>query len=117
MITEIQVKNYLKSKDKDYVNKLIESLYKKDDEDIDSSHKACPICGSVHFKKNGRTKTGTRDISVLTVTNPLVIELIHYSTGLISLWNSGFTSKATCSPFYCVRQKKFSETFLKTFIT
>ena len=47
MITENQVKNYLRSKDKDYVNKLIESLYEQDDEDIDPSHKACPICGSV----------------------------------------------------------------------
>ena len=27
MITENQLKNYLKSKDKDYINKLIESLY------------------------------------------------------------------------------------------
>lgn len=34
MITENQVKNYLRSKDKDYVNKLIESLCEKDDEDI-----------------------------------------------------------------------------------
>lgn len=34
MITENQVKNYLRSKDKDYVNKLIESLYEQDDEDI-----------------------------------------------------------------------------------
>ena len=49
MITENQVKNYLRSKDKDYVNKLIESLYEQDNEDIDPSHKACPICGSVHF--------------------------------------------------------------------
>ena len=56
MITENQVKNYLRSKDKDYVNKLIESLYEQDDEDIDPSHKACPICGSVHFKKNGKDK-------------------------------------------------------------
>ncbi len=58
MITENQVKNYLKSKDKDYVNKLIESLYEQDDEDIDPSHKACPFCGSVHFKKNGKGKNG-----------------------------------------------------------
>lgn len=58
MITENQVKNYLRSKDKDYVNKLIESLYEQDDEDIDPSHKACPICGSVHFKKNGKDKNG-----------------------------------------------------------
>ena len=51
MITENQVKNYLKSKDKDYVNKLIESLYEQDDEDIDPSHKACPICGSVVLRQ------------------------------------------------------------------
>ena len=35
MITENQVKNYLRSKDKDYVDKLIESLYEQDNEDID----------------------------------------------------------------------------------
>ena len=83
MITENQVRNYLKSKDKDYVNKLIESLYEQDDEDIDPSHKACPICGSVHFKKkNGKIRTDIRDISVLTATNLLMIELIPYFTGL-----------------------------------
>ena len=85
MITENQVRNYLKSKDKDYVNKLIESLYEQDDEDIDPSHKACPICGSVHFKKNGKIRTDIRDISVLTATNLLMIELIPYFTGLTSL--------------------------------
>ena len=58
MITENQVKNYLRSKDKGYVNKLIESLYEHDDEDTDPSHKACPFCGSVHFKKNGKDKNG-----------------------------------------------------------
>ena len=58
MITENQVKNYLRFKNKDYVNKLIESLYEQDDEDIDPSHKACPFCGSVHFKKNGKDKNG-----------------------------------------------------------
>lgn len=47
MITENQLENYLRSEDKDYVNKLIESLYEQDDEDIDSSHKVCPICGYV----------------------------------------------------------------------
>ena len=36
MITENHVKNYLISKD--YVNKLIESLYEQDDKDIDQSH-------------------------------------------------------------------------------
>ena len=39
-----------------------------------------------------KIRTGIRDISVLTVTNLLVVELISYSTGLISLLNSGFTS-------------------------
>ena len=58
MITENQVKNHLKSKDKDYVYKLNELLYEQDDEDIDPSYKACPICGSVHFKKNGKVKNG-----------------------------------------------------------
>ena len=43
MITENQLKKYLKSKDKDYVNKIIESLYEQDDEVIDPSHKVCPI--------------------------------------------------------------------------
>ncbi len=43
MITENQVKNYLRSKDKDYVNKLIESLYEQDSEVIDPSHKVCLI--------------------------------------------------------------------------
>ena len=38
MITENHVKKYLRSKDKDYVNKLIESLYEQEDEDIDPSH-------------------------------------------------------------------------------
>ena len=63
MITENHVKKYLRSKDKDYVNKLIESLYEQDDEDIDPSHKACPICGSVHFKKNEKDKNGHQKLS------------------------------------------------------
>ena len=58
MITENQIKNHLKSKDKYYVNKLIESLYEQDDEDIDSSHKSRPICGSVYFVKNGMDMNG-----------------------------------------------------------
>lgn len=44
MITENQLENYLRSEDKDYVNKLIESLYEQDDEDIDSSHKVYLSC-------------------------------------------------------------------------
>ena len=47
MITKNQLENYLRSEDKDYINKLIESLYEQDDEDIDPSHKACPICDYV----------------------------------------------------------------------
>ena len=56
MITENQLKNYLKFKD--YVNKLIESLYEQGDKDIDLSHKACPFSGAVHFKKNGKDMNG-----------------------------------------------------------
>lgn len=86
MITENQVKNYLRSKDKDYVNKLIESLYEQEDEDIDSSHKACPTCGFIHFKKNGEDKNGHKIyIYILTVINLFVIELILYSTSLTSI--------------------------------
>ena len=47
MITENQVKNYLRSKDKDYVNKLIESLYEQDDEDI----RDFDSCRASDFKK------------------------------------------------------------------
>ena len=42
MITENQVRNYLNLRTR-IINKLIESLYEQDDEDIDPSHKACPI--------------------------------------------------------------------------
>ena len=58
MITEKQVKDYLKSKDKDYIDALIDSLHEDDEQNAASSHKACPICGSSHFKKNGKDKNG-----------------------------------------------------------
>lgn len=45
MVTENHVKNYLRTKGKDCVTKLIESLYEQADEGIDLSHKACPFCG------------------------------------------------------------------------
>ena len=48
MITETQVKKYLRSNDKDYVNKLIESLYEQYDKDIDPSHKACFFSDLLH---------------------------------------------------------------------
>ena len=85
MITENQVRNYLKSKDKDYVNKLIESLYEQDDEDIDPSHKACLYVVQFISRRMEKIRTDIRDISVLTATNLLMIELIPYFTGLTSL--------------------------------
>ena len=85
MITENQVRNYLKSKDKVIINKLIESLYEQDDEDIDPSHKACLYVVSVHFRRMEKIRTDIRDISVLTATNLLMIELMPYFTGLTSL--------------------------------
>ena len=42
--------------------------------------------------KAGEITGQTGDISVLTVTSLLVIEQTPYSTGLILLWTSGFTS-------------------------
>ncbi len=60
-ITENQVKNYLRSKNKDYVNKLIESLYEQDDEDIDSSHKACLMCVLFILRRLEKIRTDIRD--------------------------------------------------------
>ena len=38
MMTKNQLRNYLRPKDKKYVNKLIVLSYEQDDEDIDSSY-------------------------------------------------------------------------------
>lgn len=85
MITENQVKNYLRSKDKDYVNKLIESLYKRMMKIL--IHLIRHALSVVQFisRRMERTRTGIRDTSVLTATNHLMIELIPYFTGLILL--------------------------------
>lgn len=58
MISEKQVVEFLKSKDKDYVNRLIASLDKYDDFGYKSLHSTCPICGSTHIKKNGKDRSG-----------------------------------------------------------
>ena len=92
MITENQVKNYLRSKDKYYVYKLIESLYKQDDEDIDYLIRHALYVVQFISRRMEKIRTDIRDISVLTVTSLLVIEPTPYSTGLILLWTSGFTS-------------------------
>ena len=60
-ITENQVKNYLRSKNKDYVNKLIKSLYEQDDEDIDSSHKACLMCVLFILRRLEKIRMDIRD--------------------------------------------------------
>ena len=62
MITENQVRNYLKSKDKDYINKLIESLYEQDDEDIDPSHKACPFLWFCSFQEEWKGQERASEI-------------------------------------------------------
>ena len=55
MITEKQVVQYLKNKDQDYIDNLLEriknscSIYVKSESKI-----ICPICGSSSVKKNGK---------------------------------------------------------------
>lgn len=85
MITENQVKNYLRSKDKDYVNKLIKSLYEQMMKTL--IHLIRHALSVVQFisRRMGRIRTDIRDMSVWTATNLLVIEQIPYSTGLILL--------------------------------
>ena len=41
--------------------------------------------GQFISRRMERTRTDTRDMSVLTITNPFAIEPIPYSTGLILL--------------------------------
>lgn len=85
-------KNYLKSKDKDYVNKIVVSQYEQDTGDIIPSYKTCTIYGLVHFKQNGKDKNGHQNITVLTVIILFVIELIPYSTDVILLRTNGLNS-------------------------
>ncbi len=55
MITEKQVIDFLKMKDHQYIENLIQSLtIIKPIEDLDTSKKVCPRCGSISTKKNGK---------------------------------------------------------------
>lgn len=60
MISEKQVIDFLKPKDSDYINRLISSLNNdfSNDESLDMD--TCPICGSIHIKKNGRDHCGNQ---------------------------------------------------------
>lgn len=56
MIIENYEKNYLKSKDMDYVNKIVVSYCEQDTGNIIPSYKTCTIYGLVHLKQNGKDK-------------------------------------------------------------
>ena len=53
MINEKQVIDFLKTKDKSYIDYLF-SLLNNNLNNTDSSDQVCPICGSTHVKKNGK---------------------------------------------------------------
>ena len=59
MVTEKQVINYLKTKDRNYIDNLIHSL-EKAALTSESKTKACPICGSISIKKNGKDSNGNQ---------------------------------------------------------
>lgn len=84
MITEKQVVQYLKNKDQDYIDNLLEriknscSIYVKSESKI-----ICPICGSSSVKKNGKDSYENNVIFVMTVIDLLVKTLKHYFSVLI----------------------------------
>ena len=57
MISEKQVIDFLKSKDRSYIDNLI-SLLDNHPDNHDLSDLVCPICGSIHIKKNGKDSNG-----------------------------------------------------------
>ena len=55
MITEKQVVQYLKNKDQDYIDNLLERIKNSCSINVKSESKIiCPICGSSSVKKNGK---------------------------------------------------------------
>ena len=55
MITEKQVVQYLKKKDQDYIDNLLERIKNSCSINVKSESKIiCPICGSSSVKKNGK---------------------------------------------------------------
>ena len=62
MITEKQVKDYLKFKDKDYINALIDSLHEDDEYNAASSYEPFPICGFLSFQKERKRQEWSSEI-------------------------------------------------------
>lgn len=55
MITEKQVVQYLKNKDQDYIDNLLDRIKNSCSINVESESKIiCPICGSSSVKKNGK---------------------------------------------------------------
>ena len=85
MITEKQVVQYLKNKDQDYIDNLLERIKNSCSINVKSESKIiCPICGSSSVKKNGKDSyRKTTFIFVMTVIDLLVKTLKHYFSVLI----------------------------------
>lgn len=59
MISEKQIIQYLKTKDKEYVNHLVKLVFNDNiSNHVTEEHKVCPICGSLSTKKNGKDAYG-----------------------------------------------------------
>lgn len=83
MITEKQVVQYLKNKDQDYIDNLLERIKNSCSINVKSVSKIiCPICGSSSVKKNGKDSYENNVIFVMTDT-VLVKTLKHYFSVLI----------------------------------
>ena len=68
MITEKQVVQYLKNKDQDYIDNLLERIKNSCSINVKSESKIiCPICGSSSVKKNGKDSYENNVIFVMTV--------------------------------------------------
>ena len=82
MITEKQVVQYLKNKDQDYIDNLLERIKNSCSINVKSESKIiCPICGSSSVMAKIPMKNNV--IFVMTVIDLLVKTLKHYFSVLI----------------------------------
>ena len=90
MITEKQVVQYLKNKDQDYIDNLLERIKNSCSINVKSESKIIyPICGLSSVKKNGKDSYENNVIFVMTVIDFLVKTLKHYFSVLILQKSNG----------------------------
>ena len=83
MITEKQVVQYLKNKDQDYIDNLLERIKNSCSINVKSESKIiCPICGLSSVKKNGKDSY-EKQRYFCNVIDLLVKTLKHYFSVLI----------------------------------